>query len=157
MAENEHRVLKLIRAAFAQVQLGDGVGLRQGQGLDNYADDKTLVTYRSQDEKGDWSAIPAEDLDQCYSSLSFFDPEGMRFHLPAYLVADLAGTLRTADVLFHLTHLTDYAMSRFDNLSDTQREAVREYLLLRLSECNNEFVRPMIETALRDYWTLIEE
>lgn len=152
MRDSEQRVLMLIRAAFADVRLGNGVGLRQGQGLDDYADEQTLALYRQQDEKEDWSAIPCANLDQCNSSLSFFDPDGMRFHLPAYLVADLNGELRSADILFHLTHMTDYATSRFDNLSPAQRQAVREFLLLRLST-SESFLRPMIERSLHNYWT----
>ena len=133
MTEHEQRVLNMIRAAFAGVVLGEGVGLRQGQGLDDYAGAQTLASLRAQDEKHDWSTILVDDLDRCYSSLSFFDPDGMRFHLPAYLVAGAA--------------------SRFDTLSPAQREAVREFLLLRLSDPHQEFVHPMIEAALHDYWT----
>src|SRR5262245_39973334 len=128
MTEHEQHVSKLIRAAFRGVTLGEGVGLREAQGLDDYADERTLGSYRAQDEKHDWSAIRAPDLDRCYSSLSFFDATGMRFHLPAYLVADLEGSLETADVLFHLTHLGDGG-SRFGKLSAAQRDAVREFLL----------------------------
>jgi hypothetical protein len=153
MTEHERRVLNLIRTAFAGVVLGGGVGLRQGRGLDDYADEGTLESYRAQDEKHDWSAIPAADLDRFNSSLSFFDPDGMRFHLPAYVVADLEGSLQTADVLFHLVHMANGAASRFDTLSPAQREAVREFLLLRLSDPRREFTHPMIEVALRDYWT----
>jgi hypothetical protein len=157
MTEDERRVLKLIQTAFAGVVLGEGIGLRQGQGLDDYADIGTLACYRAQDEKHDWSAIPVADLDQYYSSLSFFDPEGMRFHLPAYLVADLEGRLQTADVLFHLVHMADGAQSRFDTLSPVQREAVRAFLRLRLADPLREFVQPMIEAALRGYWNALGE
>jgi hypothetical protein len=153
MTEHELHVLNLIRTAFAGVALGKGVGLRQGRGLDDYADACTLASYRAQDEKHDWSAIPVADLDRCYNSLSFFDPDGMRFHLPAYLVADLGGGLQTADVLFHLVYVAGGAASRFDALSPAQREAVREFLLLRLSDPHRDFVHPMIEAALRDCWT----
>ncbi len=93
------------------------------------------------------------DLDRYYSSLSFFDADGMRFHLPAYLVADLECRLQTADVLFHLVYMAHGAASRFDTLSPAQREAVRDFLLLRLSDPHRGFERPMIEAALRDYWT----
>jgi len=157
MTEHERHVLNLIRTAFAGVALGDGVGLRQVQGLDDYADERTLASYRAHDEKHDWSAIPVADLDRCHSSLSFFDPDGMRFHLPAYLVADLESSLQTADVLFHLVYMADGAASRFDRLSPAQREAVRELLLLRLSDPDREFVHPMIEAALLDYWTAHKE
>ena len=111
MTEHERRVLNLIRTAFAGVVLGEGVGLRQGRGLDDYADEGTLASYRAQDEKHDWSAIPVADLNRYGDSLSFFDPDGMRFHLPAYLVADLEGTLHT-EVLFHLVYMADGAASR---------------------------------------------
>jgi hypothetical protein len=152
MSEHEQRVMNLIRTSFAGVALGDGVGLWQGQGLDDYADARTLAAYRTQDEKQDWSAISIKNLDYCHSSLSFFDSEGMRFHLPAYLVADLEGTLKTADVLFHVVYMANGAESRFEKLSPAQRDAVREFLLLRLADPNYEFVHPMIVTALRDYW-----
>src|SRR5690606_11328391 len=92
MNDDERRIARLIRAAFRDVRLGNGVGLMQAQGLDDYADSKTLAEYRSQDEKDDWSKIPVSELNACYSSLSFFDAEGMRFHLPAFLIADIEGT-----------------------------------------------------------------
>ena len=156
MTEHERRVLDLIRTAFAGIVLGEGVGLRQGRGLDDYADEGTLASYRAQDEKHDWSAIPVADLNRYGDSLSFFDPDGMRFHLPAYLVADLEGTLQT-EVLFHLVYMTEGAASRFGTLSTAQREAVRQFLLLRLSDPHREFVHPMIKAALRDYWTAHKE
>lgn len=157
MTDEEERVLNLVRAAFRHVVLGDGVGLWQGQGLDDYADARTLERYRAQDETSDWSALPAEQLDRCYSSLSFFDAEGMRFHLPAYLSADLQGALRTADVLFILTCFEYLGTSRFDNLSVAQRNAVREFLLLRLSDSSYEFSHLRIECALRDYWRALPD
>jgi hypothetical protein len=148
MTDEENRVLKLVQCAFRDINLGDGVGLWQAQGIDDYADAQTLDNYRAQDEKTDWSAIPVDHLDQCHSSLCFFDDEGMRFHLPAYLCADLQGALNTANIIFHLTR----GMSAFDMLSRAQRNAVREFLLLRLSDCDYEFERKDIEFALREYW-----
>lgn len=155
IAAEKDRVLALIRSAFRGVALGKGVGLREGQGYDDYADECTLASYRAQDEKNDWSAIPVADLDRCYSSLSFFDAEGMRFHLPAYLVADLEESLRTADVILPLVY-TAYgpeSSSRFDTLTPAQRKAVREFLLLRLSDRHYKFHHPMIQAALDSYWT----
>src|SRR5688500_17196676 len=81
----------LIREAFAGVKLGNGIGLQEAQGIDDYADKETCARYRAGDEKEDWTRIPAEELSRCNSSLSFFDAEGMRFHLPAFLVAELQG------------------------------------------------------------------
>ena len=50
-----------------------------------------------------WQDIAPAMLDGHYAALSFFSEAGFRFFLPAYLVADLRGQLRTADPLGHLT------------------------------------------------------
>jgi hypothetical protein len=153
MRTERDRVSELIRRAFRGVTLGDGIGLHEAQGLDDYADDMTLASYRAQDEKHDWAAIPAAELDACYSSLSFFDADGMRFHLPAYLIADLEESLMTADIVYHLTSVVGDPASRFNSLSSVQREAVREFLLLQRSDAHRRFQHEMIDEALRAYWT----
>jgi hypothetical protein len=51
----------------------------------------------------DWQAIDAATLDGCYDALSLLSEAGFRFFLPAYLVADVEGALRTADPVFPLT------------------------------------------------------
>jgi hypothetical protein len=157
MTQREQQVLSAIRAAFAGVTLGGGIGLREADGLDDYANAETLARYRERDEKRDWTAIPSADLDRYYCGLWSLDADGVRFHLPAYLVADLEGKLRTGDVLFHLVYLGDGATERFASLSPAQRAAVREFLLLHLAVPEREFVHPMIETALREYWGVPKE
>lgn len=152
MNTERERVANLIREAFAGVTLGDGVGLWFGQGLDDYADQRTLAEYRARDEKTDWRALSVYDLNRCDSSLSFFDAEGMRFHLPAFLLAELDGTLWN-DVIFHLTRLDTYGKSQFAVLSDAQRRAVREFLLLFKDDPDFEFWRRDIERALAEFWT----
>jgi hypothetical protein len=51
----------------------------------------------------DWRAVPAATLDAHSEALSFLSEGGFRFFVPAWMVADLRGELRTADPLFHLT------------------------------------------------------
>ena len=142
----------MIRKAFRGVTLGSGVGLWEGQALDDYEDETTRRTYRERDEKRDWERIPIDSLNRCQSSLSFFDPEGMRFHLPAFMIAEVEGK---ADVgcVFHLTHLDDYARSKFTALSREQTKAVREFLLFLRDSPDYRFDHPQIDRALSDYWT----
>src|ERR671917_914818 len=52
----------------------------------------------------DWRSLDASFLDGHANALSFFSEAGFRYFLPAYLISDLRGQLRTADPLFHLTH-----------------------------------------------------
>ncbi len=82
-------VIARISAAFAGTKLGDGIGLFEANGLDDYASDEALRRLRASDEKLDWKRISAADLSRCYCSPSFFDPQGFVFHLPAFLIAEL--------------------------------------------------------------------
>lgn len=150
--QRAEEVAARIREAFANVTLKNGIGLRQGQGLDDYADPETIQRYRQSDEKDDWSSIPAEALNECHSSLSFFDDEGMRFHLPAFLLADLAGAYRQS-LLFHLTDLGDLGQRQFALLSPAQVAAVRAYLEFIAEQEDHAFERESILQAISDYWT----
>lgn len=146
---------QLIRDAFCGVTLEDGVGLLQGQEIDAYSDIKTQLAARDRDEKQDWTHIPPDLLNAAHSSLSFFDPKGMRFHLPAYLIADLAGKLHQ-DIVFHLAHADHDARSRFSALTENQRHAVHQFLLVHLAmiaEPNYEFAHSSVQQAIAEYWS----
>ncbi len=47
MTAHKDRVLGLVRSAFQGVTLGAGIGPHQGQGLDDYADERTLASNRA--------------------------------------------------------------------------------------------------------------
>jgi len=141
-----------IETAFSGVTLGSGVGLTEAGGLDDYADAATLAAYRANDEKEDWRRIPAEALNVWHDSLHFFDAEGMRFHLPAYLAADLRGDYGFG-MGFCLTHLSDHSIHQFSLLSPEQRSAVRAFLLHMLDDPDYALERSDIERALAEYWT----
>ncbi len=144
-------VCRVIEEAFAGVTLGNGVGLQEARGLDDYEDAATRAAYRATDEKEDWRSIPPAMLNAHYSSLSFFDAEGMRFHLPAYLIADLHGDYGCGmDIC--LTHLSEHSLTQFSLLSAAQRRAVRMYLLHIAEEPDYAFGRPHIIRALDEYW-----
>jgi len=62
----------------------------------------------------DRRAVDPALLDAHHEALSFSSEEAFRFFLPACLVADLRGRLRTADPVFHLTHgFHDVAIAAF--------------------------------------------
>lgn len=139
MTNEERRVADLIREAFRGVTLGEGIGLMEAQGIDDYADAATRAQYRAGDEKEDWAAISAEKLERCYSSLSFFDPQGMRFHLPPFLIAELRGAFIVVDLVSYLPDFRHDSQPQFEVLSHDQREAVQQYRCLR--ERENDFDR----------------
>lgn len=154
MSPTKESVVLKIRDAFRGVTLGNGVGLLQGQAKDG---GRKGLEERLRDEKLDWTRLHVNELNKCSSSLSFFDAEGMRFHLPAFLIAELDGSLDRASPVFHLTDLSDYSKSQLSMLSVAQRKAVREFLLLRRADPEHEYDWPEIEKALTTYWRREEE
>ncbi len=147
---NKEDVIKEIESAFAGEVLGNGIGLWQAQAIDDYEPEETQLRFREKDEKEDWHLLEHDTLQRCHSSLSFFNPDGMRFHLPAYILASLND--RVDDPLFHLTHLDDYAKSKLVSLTQEQNRAVKKYLNWCLEQEEYEFERPMIKKALIEYW-----
>ena len=145
-------VRALIHSAFSGVQLGKGIGLHQAQGIDDYKDAEICAAYRANDEKEDWKHFSVEALSKCNSSLSFFDDEGMRFHLPAYLLADMTGNYGFG-MAFVLTQ-TSQLEEQFRLLNNEQREAVRCYLKFIENEPEYALDRDQIRNALNTYWSV---
>jgi hypothetical protein len=144
-------LVKEAQEAFAGVTLGEGVGLLEANGLDDYATEEKLAAFRAQDEKQDWSAIPVELLNRYSSTLSFFDAEGMRFHLPAFLIAHMRGQYGF-DLVFHLVQSTGLEET-CSLLTDRQREVVRGYLRFAEEDDDHAFDREHIQRALAGYWS----
>ena len=136
--------------AFSGVTLGSGIGLLEANGLDDYANEQKLAAYREKDEKSNWSAIPSASLNRYSSTISFFDAEGMRFHLPAFLIASMKGEY-TFDLVYNLTQST-LLEDQCTLLTQPQRKVVREYLQFAQEEEDHEFDREHIQRALENYW-----
>jgi len=145
-------LIERIRIAFAEVVLGDGIGLHQAEAMDDHATTEfTLRKLRSGEEAQNWSRLNVKELNKYSSALSFFDAAGMRFHLPAYLIAELNKTL-TVDLMFYLICVNDDDKDRFSLLTAEQRSVVAEYLKYCLTDAS-DYIRPMIENALAQSWS----
>lgn len=92
-------ITQLIHDAFgANAYPGDPwlVGSREG-----CEPEEEVGPFRGQT---DWRALEADFLDRQAGALHFFSEAGLRFFLPAYLIADVNGALVHADPVFTLTH-----------------------------------------------------
>jgi len=131
-----------IRTTFKDVKLEDGVGLWEGQGLDDYADKHTIFELRKKDERNNWDNISYKELADCQSSLSFFDAKGMRFCLPKFLIFDILekelykkqGLLITSDVMFHLGYELRESQKVFSLFNNRQIQCVIHYLEYKMEE-----------------------
>ena len=139
----KEELIEEIKSAFKNVKLEDGIGLWEAQGLDDYADSKTILELRKKDEREDWNAISFKDISFCASSLSFFDAKGMRFCLPKFLMLDMLEPNEheeeesyLVDVLFALGYNLngEYQTERFSLLNNRQKECVIYYLKYKLND-----------------------
>jgi len=78
-----------IAEAFADVELGDGIGMLEADGIDSCVEPDERISRRDRDERRRWQAITNAELNANYCSFGFCDAKGGLFLLPAYLLADL--------------------------------------------------------------------
>lgn len=80
--------------------------------------------------KTNWQELPGAFLDKQAGALHFFSEAGLRFFLPAFLLADLRDQLQHADPLFTLTHgFSDVAVEVTKNERKFQAKSGQSQLL----------------------------
>lgn len=159
MTARQKQLLAAIEAAFRGVELGDGVSLRQTVAIDNYAGPEAERAAWSADERHDWRRLvhdPALASICWVGGLSFYDADGLRFHLPAYLslaVTDWeaeANEETLGSLLYHLTSLDEYNLGRFAILTVGQRRCVADVLNFVCEQY--ELKRGDIDRANAEFW-----
>jgi hypothetical protein len=133
---NRETVIERIYSAFEGAEY-PGEGFLQGS-FDGCEPYEEVSPFKS---KKDWRGIEADFLDAHADALSFFSEGAFRFFLPAYLIADLHGQLRTADPLFHLTY----------GFSDTTFEHPTEGRVFVIRQGRSAFVNPRRYGAISFY------
>lgn len=100
--ENKEAVIRSVIAAFENNPYpGDDYLLGSRQGCEPFDE---VLPFQG---KVKWRELTAEFLDQHASALHFFSEAGLRFFIPAFLVADLRGELKHADPLFTASGFSD--------------------------------------------------
>jgi len=92
-------VIDIIHKTFADSDYpGDDYLLGSIEGSEPYEEIEPFLGKR------DWTEIGSDMLDKHSGALNFFSEAGLRFFLPAFLIADLNDELLTADPVFTLVH-----------------------------------------------------
>ena len=122
-------LIQEITEVFDGITLGDGIGLLEANGIDDYASPAELAELRSRDEKTDWRRIETTLLNYCNASPTYFDDRGYWFHLPAFLITDLNDEFHT---LFIERMIVDLQVHRgwIDLLTQAQRDVITKTLEL---------------------------
>ncbi len=69
-----------IDSAFRNTSLGNGIGLREADAMDDYATQTECKRQRQMDEKHEWRNLTPETLNKNYVAPAYFDARG--FYVP---------------------------------------------------------------------------
>jgi hypothetical protein len=96
---DKNYVIDLIHGAFGNNEYpGDDYLIGSREGTEPTAEIEPFLGLE------DWTKVDPNLLDIHNEAFNFFSEAGLRYFLPAYLIADLNGELKTADPLFILVH-----------------------------------------------------
>ncbi len=155
MSRNAQLVIDRIERAFASVRLGDGVSLGEAEVMDDYGSDADRLKARACDELDDWMRIPDEVIGRCEVGLSYFDAEGMRFHLPAYMRFTLRHYKESASAIIDYTIYTlGRGGEEFTLLNGAQRAAVRLFLKFIAFNAGRDVAWDDAKRALDEIWSI---
>jgi len=152
--ERDH-IEAAIRSAFAGVQLGSGISLRQTQVISDYGRGYTRAEFEALPESevtDDWAQIPDDELAQDFI-VAHLDADGLRYYLPALMLwllhhyDDEDRVISGADMtsIFTMAALApdprfeESYRGKYDSFSADQRAAVASYVeaLPRLVELDD--------------------
>ena len=141
-----------IEKAFIAVKLGDGVGMLEANGRDDYADETELSRLRELDERNYWQHISSDELNQYYCSFGYCDAEGGRFLLPAYLLCDLRDEYQfgfASELIYNLNRKRQ-PLPEYPHLLDFQQASALSELFTLL-KCHPDFysLRDRIDLAVQ--------
>ncbi len=142
-----------IRDAFHDVTLGDGQTLEEAD-LEGACTKEKAAQLRENAETADWQKIDSRKIEHLYCALSFFDPQGWLFHIPAFMIWSLDNwrttEMITADSTIGTLSRYDFLISqgRISKLNKNHVAAIVEFLQFFVDYEPNYSA----EVALRDFW-----
>lgn len=149
---NTEDLIAVIEDAFKDVVLDDGIGLLEADGIDDRKSNDELAALRAQDEKNDWKSMSDDYIGKGWCSIHFYDPKGMRFYLPAYMIADIKGNYKN-DLYFALIELDQLSKKhQFSLFNAKQRNAVKLYLEYYIANDSCGYKHDEVRNSITSFW-----
>lgn len=148
------RLVALIRKAFDGTQLDDGTTIHESDLEGCYLREQDRLDARAKDTETDWGTVPDWKIEGFPSVLSFFDVNGWRFYIPAYMIWALRNwrttNLTMADSVIWTLDPTmpDFDLPRYTSLSAPQSHAIYRFIKFFCDYSGDEESRHAMET----YW-----
>ncbi len=161
MDDEAKAIIEAIRSAFAGVPRGR-ITLHEAEVMDLYGTDAQRQQARLLDTDESWDEVLDRDVAECTTALSYVDPEGWRYYIPAYMVWSLRyfreprgmasdATIYTFDPHNDYAGLRERQRSRFQLLDHAQSRAVCRFLRYMAAHDDHADAR-MANEALSGYW-----
>jgi len=114
---------KIIFDAFKDVPKGNGCGVRECAAEDDYASEEDKEKAREQDIEQHWWEYPKEliESNNLDYALSYNNKDGIKFHLPALMTADI-------DRFGNITEVSIFSTLCLDNFEKKPHHGYREYV-----------------------------
>lgn len=143
-------ITEKLREAFVS-PLGKGTSISEARALDDY--ERNPESFRSRDKEKNWWDLPEHKIEKFHDTLSFMNPEGLRFYLPAFMYHSL--TCPTSGCNIH--HSVLFALQReFPDSLWTAKEKYAAALFLQYKmEHDNDIhfkIWDWIEQDKPTYW-----
>jgi hypothetical protein len=74
-----------IQEAFKNVKLDGGLTIHQAELEGAFTDQKTKLEARNKDPELFWWEVPDWKIENSHAALSFFDKDGFKFYMPAFM------------------------------------------------------------------------
>lgn len=136
-------LIEEITAAFDGVSREQGVTLHEATVIDDYGSLEERAEARKQDTEDKWQNVPEEDIRFTDAVLTFLDPKGFRYYIPAYVVWYLRNidnedpdywSNTFGSVIFHLAagfhgEVDDFYLSQFNLFTPEQARSISHFLV----------------------------
>ena len=134
LTEHEEALVERIRRAFAGITVGPRTTLYlSAEAMDVYMGLESHAILCRREIRDDWQSIPPELLLACDCATSYVDAEGMRYLLPAWMLAELrypdcvhSGLEISLSDKRNDPDLANFNRKKFSLLNDEQRACVRD-------------------------------
>ncbi len=154
-------VIEQIRRAFAGVSRAGGVSLHEAAVIEAYGSGVERAQARLLDRDTDWQEIRDEDIENYDGVVFHFDPIGLRYHLPAYMIWSLrnyaTSDSMSVDTTIFMLHIGgedsgNYHMERYALMDQDQSRAIAAFLWFMVESTGDTGYDYGACTALEAYW-----
>lgn len=143
-------LIKMIEDAFDGVEQPQDVTLYVAEAIDEYRYND-LDEERKKDFFGRWQDIPLKHIEECQAALSYVTPIGMRFYLPAYMIAELNERRVTSHALSTLDHCPNN-IERFSLFNKEQLRVCALFVKFYADDKSKLFNADWAQKKLDRYW-----